>query len=378
MLNPVYNLIFIAIIIFWVLFHYPGRQRITDFISRHRRIVLVSVWLLFVCMLSIFILFFDVFVEAHDIDNAVEGAAGHLLDGGNPYRDAVAPRFADSDYGHPREMANGTYNYLPLDLFIYSGMRELLLPLGDPIWFVVANAIFASIASFLFWMVGRFNPMYFFPLAGSAFIFFSFDNVCLTSLFIAAGLIFLYRPDRTDGNLLIALLFLGLASLTKIFAVIILLVIVITLLQAAISARKYRFAISVFLCLIALLSFSILIALPFGISQVLDSTIFFHSDPAMRLDTSMGGTLLYELLGAFESYSLLAMGLVLLGLIVSLRLPELLDRVIVAESIFLAVMIKSSYSALLPPAMFLFLGYFAIRLRIDALLTSGDIPDRSS
>jgi len=375
MLDLLYNSLFIAIIIAWILFHRPGHRYIIDLLVRHRKAVFLIAWLLFISLLAIFITFFDYFEASHDIDDAIQAATDHFADGGNPYSDQVVPRFPEKYYGSSRELVNGTYNYLPLDLLVYSGIRQVLSPLGSPYWFVASNAIFAGIASYLYWRAIKLDLLLFFPVSASVFFVFSFDNICLTAVFVSAGLMYLYHPERTKCYLLLALLLFGLASLTKTFAVIIPLVIALAYLQSAIRRKDRRFALHIASCLIALLAIAIIIALPFGIGSVLDSAVFFHIDPEMRLNTSAGGTLLSYFFGTSSLFIPLSVGSMVVAIIVSLKFRDLLDRIIAVESVFLAVLITSSHSALLLPSMFLLLGFVIQNMRLDDL-SSGSAHSR--
>jgi len=356
MLNPLYVLLFLALLAFWWLYAKPGKERVVGFITRNMRIVIPIFWLLFAIMLSVFFISFDYLEDSHDIDDAIESATEYLSDGGNPYRDEVVPRFTEPYEGPDTEMVNGTYNYLPLDLIAYTGFRQLFWFLDGPIWFVLTNAIFSFIAAFLFWKTSRMNPLLLTPIAGGIFVFFSFDNVCFTALLVSAGLLFLYRPDSCYHPI-IALIMFGLATLTKPFAALILLALLLAYLHVIVRERDRQMIIPLILGVLVICGIALLVILPFGIDNVVDSTLLFHADPDERGVTSIGGTPVYELIGQTSLYSLISGGIVIASLIISIRFDDLLNRLMIVEVVFLAVMIKSSFSAILLPAMIVFLSY---------------------
>lgn len=377
MLDIVYSLLLIALIAFWALYHRPGRERIVGVLQRNRRLLLIALWSLFLSLLVFFASFYGYMADSHDIDNAVEAAAEHLSDGGNPYTDTVVPRFPDVYYSSPRPLVNGTYNYLPLDLFAYTAMWKVLSFLGTPHWFVLANAIFSVLATIMFWYSTRIDPKILVPVAGSIFIFFSFDNVCLTAALVVAGILFLKRGMGVYDGLLLALLFFGLASLTKTYAVVVLIVFLIMLLQVGIAKRNLR-ALSLILATgAALIGLAIAISIPFGFGAVLDSTVFFHTDPDLRINASVGGTPLYQILGDSDLYFPISVSLMFAALLLTLRFRSLMGRIMIAEVVFLAVLLKSTHSAPLIPAIFLFLAYISERLSwddISLMIRAGDRP----
>lgn len=324
--------------------------------------------MLFVILSSAFVLFFDHFEDSHDIDNAVDAATGHFLRGGNPYADEVVPRFPEIYHGSARMLVNGTYNYLPLDLLIYSGMKQVFSFLGTPYWFIAANGIFAAIAGFFYWRMTRLNPLILFPVAASIFIVFSFDNVCLTSVFILAGMMLFYKPERTGNEMLLALLLFGLASLTKILAVVVLATFILVYAQLAIRGRSKGFASLTAVYCMGMLGIALAIIAPFGVNNVIDSTIFFHADPALRIDTAMGGTPLYHLLGESGLFLPVFIGATAVALALSLRFGDILDRILFVEMIFLMILITASHSALVIPAILLSLGFVSQRIAFKELL----------
>ena len=365
MLDIVFSLLLIALIAFWALYYRPGRERIVEILRQNRRFLLIALWSLFLSLLVFFASSYGYMADSHDIDNAVEAAAEHLYDGGNPYTDNVVPRFPEVYYSSPRPLVNGTYNYLPLDLYIYTAMWKALSFLGSPHWFVLANAIFSLIATALFWYSTKTDPKILIPVAGSVFIFFSFDNVCLTAALVVAGILFLKRGMGAYHGLLPALLFFGLASLTKTYAVVVLIVFLIMLVQVETAKRNARALLMTLATGAALIGLAIAISVPFGFGAVLDSTVFFHADPDLRINASVGGTPLYQVLGDSDLYFPISAALMFAALLLTLRFRSLMDRIMIAEIVFLSVLLKSTHSAPLVPAIFLLWAYVSRRLSVD-------------
>lgn len=367
MLEIVYILLLMALISFWILYHRPGKVHIIGVLQRNRVWLLIALWTLFISLLVFFASFYGYMADSHDIDDAVDAAAEYVSAGGNPYTDNVVPRFPEVYYSSPRPMVNGTYNYLPLDLFTYTAMWNALSFLGSPHWFVLTNAIFSLLAAALFWYSTRIDLRILIPVAGSAFIFFSFDNVCLTAALVSAGILFLKRGGGLYYGVLPALLFFGLASLTKTYAVIVLIVFIIMLLQVQIAGKKPGSLLITVIAGLGLIGLAIAISLPFGLGAVLDSTVFFHADPELRVNASVGGTPLYEVLGDSDLYFPISVTLMAASLLLTLRFRHLIDRIMIAEVMFLFVLLKSTHSAPLIPAMFLFMAYVADRLSVEEI-----------
>ena len=344
MIDLLYNGILVVLVIVWTLaVCRPHKGRVVKFVKKHRVVVAVLLWAAFLALLVAFVAKIDYFTEIHDIDDAVEAATSHFLHGGNPYVDEVVPRFSEKYHPDP-EFANGTYNYLPLDLLIYSGANSALSPIGAPAWFVLVNLVFSGAALFLFRRVVRTEWMMYVPIAGVVMIFYSYDNASFTLLLMVAS-IYLWRM-RSERTTYLAVFLLSMATMTKAYAAIPLAVLVLFELQSRISARDVKRIGRILLIVAGCALLALALMLPFGISNVLDSAVFFHASEQSREETSAGGTLLSEIGMGSPYYGMASVLFVVAAIVFSMRMKNLDDRVLLVMSAFLLVVVKSSYAPL--------------------------------
>lgn len=351
-----YNGVLAILVALWILGTRPAR--VGSFVSalkKYRRVVAGLLWAVFIVFASCFVLYFDYFDEVHDIDEAVEGGAAAAADGLNPYVVPVVPRFMER-YSENLTWSNGTYNYLPLDLIVYTAAREVFGFLGAPVWFVAVNLLFSAGAFYLFRELVRVRWLSYLPFAGIVMLFYAFDNASLTILLIVASM-YCYKRLRSYPEA-IAILLMTLAALTKAYAVFPLAVLVLFELQKAVASRNLVSFSRVAVASAMGAGICLAVILPFGFTEVLDSAVFFHASEDARVGTSFGGTLLAEVALDSDLFTYAAAAVVGLALVSSFLLRNMNDRVLLVIMAFMLVSVKSSQGTLTVAGIFL-----AIRLR---------------
>lgn len=267
-------------------------------------------------------------------------AVNGLDNGLNPYVDGVVPRFVMHD-GPGFTLGMGTYNYLPLDMLVYSGMHHILGFAGFPFWFVLSNLAFLAIAFYLFHELVPVKWASYLPFAGIVALYYSFDNCSLTILLMVLSVYVLTRL-KWSYSAAFSVFLMGLAVMTKVYAAIPFAVLVIWLLQEELRTRRPREALKVFGGLGASVAAGALLVLPFGIMDVLNSAVFFHLSASTRYGTESGGTVLAELAMNSVYYAYFALGAVIAALIASLRLRDMYDRIVLVSFVFLMVVDRKS------------------------------------
>lgn len=302
-----------------------------------------------------FVADFSYFDEIHDIDEAVNGGAAAIEDGVNPYVEPVVPRFKEK-YDEDTVWTMGTYNYLPVDLLVYSGARFILGDLGSPLWFVAVNLFFSGLALYLFQGLIKVRWFSYAPFAGTVMLFYSFDNASLTLLLMVLA-IFAWKRLRSYPAAVCVVL-MSLAALTKVYAVVPLAIMVLFELQGGISKRDWTRAGRALIATAAGAAIAAAVMALFGFTEVLDSAVFFHTSEDARVGTSYGGTLLAEIALESDYFPYLAVAIVGLALLGSMWMPNLYDRIILVVISFLLVSVKSSLGPLTVAGLFL-----ALRLK---------------
>lgn len=353
MIDVFYNGILVVLVLMWVIGTrraYMGR--FIALMKRHIVPISVLLWAAFVVFALVFVTNLDYFDRIHDIDEAVETAVDSYEQGINPYEEYVIPRFK-TRYTPGVEMTFGPYNYLPVDLFVYVSCYQFLGSLGSPIWFVAANLLFSGVAFVLLRDMLKARWMAYAPIAGIVMLFYSFDNASLTLLLMVLSM-YAYTQLRWHPGV-VAIFFMALATLTKIFAAIPLVILILRELQRSVVERRWRYFVEVGAVTGACAALALLVMLPFGIENVLDSAVFFHTSEELRVGTSSGGTLLSEIMLGNEYYSMISGALVFASLIVGMRMRSLNDRVLLTSVVFLLVAVKSSLAPLTVAGLFLIL-----------------------
>jgi hypothetical protein len=351
-----YNGILVAIVLLWVLsLRAKGLGRLIALFKRWSPAITLSLWALFVVFAAWYVLNFDSFENMHDIDEAVETAVASASNGINPYEEYVVPRFKGK-YHVDVEWSLGPYNYMPIDLLTYMGAEAVLRPLGVPTWFVVANMVFAGLAMFMLRELTRTPWLPFVPLAGTVMLFYSMDNASLT-LLLMTGSVYAFQKATRHAEA-ISLVIMALAVLTKVYAAIPFLVMLLFFVQSSAAARDWRRLSETVLAACVSVAVALLVMLPFGVPEVLDAAVFFHTSEDLRVETSAGGTLLSEIALDSPYFAFIGAGLTLAAVVAGLWARSLNDRVILAIVTFLLIAVKSSLAPLTVAGLFL-----ALRMR---------------
>lgn len=364
MLELVYNGFLFFMLAMWLLgmFKLGVPKRFSDWARRHNRFVPAVLWAVFLSFLIGYLLFFSQLNHDHDIPEAVSAAVSGLDRGLNPYIDPVVPRFEARDHiGF--SMGLGTYNYLPLDLLVYSGMHHLLGFLGFPVWFVLSNIVFSTIAIGLFRELAPVKWPSYLPIGGMVILYYSFDNCSLTILLMVLS-VYALRRLGSRYSVPLSIFLMGLAVMTKVYAAIPFAVLVLWLIQEKLSERRPVEVAKVLGGLGAAAGAGALFVLPFGLGNVFDSAVFFHLTASSRYGTMSGGTLLAEAAMNNPYYAYIAVGAVVAALVASMRLRDLNDRIALVSLVFLMVVVKSSLSLVTVPGIFLGIRLYELTHRI--------------
>jgi hypothetical protein len=356
MIDLLYNGIFLCLAVLWVSGRTPIlSKRMIGYAKRHAKAFLVVLWVLFLVFAAAYCLFFNQLAGMHDIPNAVDSAVDSQQEGLNPYNHSVIPRF-DGQYSSTVSLTYGPYNYLPLDLYVYTVCENLLGVLGMPLWFVAANIMFSAAGFFLLNRILGSRWIHFIPLAGVVALFYSFDNVSLTLLLVLTSISLYY--SRNSNLRILSVILMGLAVMTKIQAVIPFAVLVMFELQQFLKSRDRQMFLKTSASVAASGGIGAALLLPFGIWNVIKAAVLFHADAVTRAGTSSGGTLLMELSLPPLTYSALVLAIVMGALVAALRFRGLSDRMMLVSMVFLLVAVKSSQALLVVPGIFLALGFF--------------------
>jgi len=342
-----------SVILIWVLgvrCHYIGR--LAMLFRRYMLAVSAVFWVGLIVFAVVFVVNFDYFDRIHDIDEAVQAAVSSYPNGINPYEEFVVPRF-QGKYAPNVLWTMGPYNYLPLDLFVYVGFHEALGWIGSPIWFVLTNLVLSGVAFVILRDMLEADWIIYAPIAGIVMLFYSFDNASLTLLLMVISMFVYGRTQWHPGAL--AILIMALATMTKVFAGIPLVVLILFELQLGLKKRDWRRLGDAVVATACGAGIALLLMLPFGISTVLDAAVFFHASDVLREGTSVGGTVLSEIMLDSEYYSMVSAAIVFAVLIISMRLRSLNDRVLLTITAFLMVAVKSSLAPLVVAGLFLVL-----------------------
>jgi len=355
------------------IFRYLGKERLSCIRDKVPLLRFVSAALIaaLIAISGGSIAFMDSLDRSHDIDDAIGAAAVHFVHGGNPYEDEVVPRFTEV-YHDDVKMVNGTLNYLPLTLFVYSG-AYLCLGFVGSLWYELTNLLLGLSAAIVLWRTfPTVRKGILFPAVGIVTVFFLFDNIMLTLLMFSMFLYFLLRSG-SGFRVAMALISLFLAFSVKMAGMMSLGAFVLFI------AQRYRFKdrmvnvqIGLFV-LFAMLAAAASIAI-FGYRDLMDSTFLFMSDPDVRSDGAhFGGTVLTEIVGNSPAFTYIGYAVLLSVLVATMFMKGVLPRLFMAEAVLPFVTIKDSQSLLAIPILLLSVNLMAI---MDPELEPFRDPDR--
>jgi len=359
MLDIAYNgiLFFMLAMCLLGMFKLQGPKRLTIWARTHSRLVVGVLWAALISFVVGYLVFFSALQHEHDIPQAVSAAVNGLDNGLNPYVDEVVPRFETHD-GLGFTIGMGTYNYLPLDLLVYSGMHNILGFAGFPAWFILSNLAFLAMAFYVFHELVPVKWASYLPFAGIVSLFYSFDNCSLTILLMVLSVYVLTRL-KSNYSAAFSVFLMGLAIMTKVYAAIPFAVLVIWLLQEQLRARQPREALKIIGGVGSTVAAGALLVLPFGMTNVLNSAVFFHLSASTRFGTASGGTVLAELAMNSPYYVYIALGAVIAALIATMRVRDLYDRIMLVSFVFLIVVVKNSLSLVTIPGIYLAIRFYS-------------------
>ncbi len=316
--------------------------------QNYRKAVIISLWVLLTAGIAITIIFYPALDRGHDINEAVEEASRHFLDGGNPYADEVVPRFSERYHGPDTSMMNDTYNYLPGSLFFYSGAFLSLNWIG-PLWFPITNLL---LGLFTVLIAKRTFPKIpttlLFALIAIPSVFFMFDNIMLTLFLFSISMYFLAR-SKSRYRIFMALIFLFLAVFVKALGILALAVLFLYLIQRYRLKNRHVNIQMMSFSVISICAASAMI-LPFGLWNVADSTVLYFSDVENRTATSgYGGTILTLILRDSPLFSLISNILMAVIVLATIFIKDPLKRIFMASSFLVLITIKASQAILVVP-----------------------------
>ncbi len=243
----------------------------------------------------ILIIFRDIAFSG-DITVGVIDASLLLWQGQNPY--------VVEGVRHARSLELGggfrytTYPYLPVDLLTYAlllGSMNFVssiisgsavpeyLPGFNAMGILISNLLFLAISAFLISKILETKLKQAVILSMALFIILIWNNVCLAQTLFFAGWYF-HKQEQTN----LTVVFWTLSMLSKYFTGIFIVAYIVECL------RKREILDSIIKSLITVLM-TFMFLFPFGMLEVLNSTVFFYNTEERILDGSFGGSLVSEL-----------------------------------------------------------------------------------
>jgi hypothetical protein len=350
-LDIFYNATLLILAVFWLLsFGHLRGKRFIETLKKHRKQITAILWVIVLIYAAVFVMYFSYFDKIHDIDEAVTGSVISFKHGIDPYDHKVAPRFT-GPYSDTVTFSMGYYNYLPLDLMAYSGAYVVFGWAGNPVWFVLSNLMFSAVAMFMIQRITRVQWENFIPVAGVVALFYSFDNASLTLMLMVASAYILWMGVRHSEVL--SLFLMALAALTKVYAAVPFAILLIYLVQKEIRSRDWRKLGEAVVTAVSSGTMAVAMMIPFGIMNVINDAVLFHSSDGTRVGTSVGGTLLSDIMLTSPWFSVVGLVVVMAALLVSLRMKSVNDRMVFVSICLLLTIVKSSQAPLTVGGVFL-------------------------
>ncbi|MFX0087419.1 MAG: hypothetical protein ACFFAU_17345 [Candidatus Hodarchaeota archaeon] len=281
-----------------------------------------------------------------DITLGVIDGAKALWSGINPYTENVV-RHAVPNI--PNETRLSTYAYLPVDLFTYSillGSMNFIsslfagsevpdiLPGFNAFGILLSNLIFLGISTFLIRRILQSELHQALALGVAFFTIVIWNNVCLAQTLFFAGWYF-HKKEQTN----LTITFWTLSMLAKYFAGIFIVGYIVE------YVRKKK-GIEIFMKSAIFGVLSLVFLFPFGIIEVINSTVFFYNTEERIADGSFGGSLISELVLFLHLESIVWLFTVLgfaFILLVAFYLSDLYKRLVVTS--LLSLLVISGISA---------------------------------
>ncbi len=342
-IDVILNLFFPIFIFIWLFFHFDFFRKFRLKSKSNFKSLCFILWIAFIVFLIFVIKYFSILKELHDIDDAINGAVKGYLKGINPYKEEIVPRFAEFKDGKAI-MKNSTFNYPPTCLYIYSVFYILLNPIIDEFWYPITNIIIGILIFFIFSLTfPEISKLISFPIIGSIFLLFIFDNIVLTLFFVSISFYFIINSTHSYRHFF-ALLFLLIGASIKLIGSLSLAVLFLYILQ------KYKLNKNLLLFILIAPIFLLITTFPFGIYNVIYSTIFYFSNISIRSQTSIyGGTFLVYILGNSPYFTIISNICITALIITSLFIKNLYSKLFLPESLLPLFTIQASRSLLLIP-----------------------------
>jgi hypothetical protein len=311
-------------------------------IAASKKVLQLSEGLLWVG-LGITIVLYFVFhniIFTGDITQGVIKGSSMLWEGKNPYVVAEVPHAKPYPPGGFRYV---TYAYLPVDLLFYSlvlGTMNIIssifvganvpsyLPGFTEMGIFITNLILMLISIILIRDILEIKWKQATLLGGLIFLILIWNNVCLAQTLFIAGW---YFHKRKQTN--ITVVFWSLSMLSKYFAGIFIVSYVVEYLMK----KEYVDALIKTVIAVAL---SLLVSIPFGIVDVLKSTVFFYNTEERILDGSFGGSIFSELVLFFNLENIIWLFTILgffIILIIAFLIKDLYQRLVITSCLALCV-----------------------------------------
>ncbi len=275
-----------------------------------------------------------------DITQGVITGARMLWEGKNPYVVAEVPHAQPYPPGGFRYE---TYAYLPVDLLSYAVLLGSLnfvstviagtdipvfLPGFNEMGILVTNLALMCVSIYLLKDILEIRWKQAVALGVFLFLILIWNNVCLAQTFFIAGW---YFHKREQTNLVI--FFWSLSMLSKYFAGIFIVAYIVEYL------RKQEYMEVLIKSGIAGV-LSIIVSLPFGIMNVLKSTVFFYNTEERILDGSFGGSIFSEIILFLQLEDIIwlftIMGFSII-LIIAIMIDDLFQRLVITSCLALFV-----------------------------------------
>jgi hypothetical protein len=215
-----------------------------------------------------------------DVDDAIISAVQGFVGGTNPYQEPIVPHtYQQGDYAdiNSNATSNGTldtYNYLPVDLVLYSIAFILFSPLVGNLWFYLTNVLIISLSINLF---AKHHSLSYFHTLLLFFPSIIFGGLILNDIWlILFFILFLLWFDLFKNHklyLLVGVTLLTLGFLTKMLLIFILPIFLLNYSKSW-SVRIKYLIFSVVLSL-TIISF-------FNLLAVINSVFLFHSNLETR------------------------------------------------------------------------------------------------
>lgn len=325
-LGPIlYNLIFISLWILWFIYHNEDEnQRMKSLFRRYFTDNKLFYPLTGTLIVIFLYLLFSYAIINTDVDDAITSAVQAFLKGHNPYQEDVVEHHTIST----QDPVLGRYHYFPPDLLTYSlfyvVIGNVFFPILSTYWFVPLHILllvpgYWIITQLVDWPHHRLLP--FTLLLITPFLF---TNSMLMWFFFLIGF-YLYEKKEKP---VLGMVFFVLAASVKYMVGFIILFYFIQTIKKLYKEREplrnwqsigYQLAPFIISSLVL-----ILLSLPFGLTDVIESVFIHQGDPQYREDIAQSvGPLLIEVL---KLLNLIPLYLPVLGVIIMLFLVLLIKQ----------------------------------------------------